>query len=105
MIWNSTYIQNVSWVLPPLKHKSPSDIYILLKFSDAVSHDLSVDTVFEGRRYDPSNLPSYHVELVSRKCYSIYRCCKFGYFVCKGHLIGIEQCDTNSCDLLDEPRT
>ncbi|KAG2057864.1 hypothetical protein BDR06DRAFT_969184 [Suillus hirtellus] len=89
----------------PLKHKSSSDVYILLKFSDVISHDLSVDTVFEGLQYDSSNSPSYHVELVSRKCYSLDKCYKFGYFVCKGHLIRIEQCDTNSCDLLDEPQT
>lgn len=93
----------------PLKHKSPSDVYILLKFSlkysDVVSHNLSVDTVFEGRQCDSSNPPSYHVKLVSQKWYSPDKSCKFGYFVCKGHLIGIEQCDTNSCDLLDEPRT
>ncbi|KAH7906499.1 cytoplasmic protein [Hygrophoropsis aurantiaca] len=43
--------KDASWVLPPsspLKCTSPADVYLLLKSSDFVSHDLSVASVFAG---------------------------------------------------------
>ncbi|KAG2057217.1 hypothetical protein BDR06DRAFT_851348, partial [Suillus hirtellus] len=100
--------KDASWVLPPsspLKCTSPSDIYILLKSSDFISHDLSIDVIFEVCQCNPSNPPSYQLELVLRKWYSIDQSCEFRCFVCGGHLIGISQCDTNLYDSMNEPKT
>ncbi|KAG2065571.1 D123-domain-containing protein [Suillus decipiens] len=100
--------KDASWVLPPsspLKCMSPSDVYILLKSSDFVSHDLSIDTVFEGCQYDPSDPPSYQLELVLRKWYAIDSSREFRCFVREGRLIGISQRDTNFYDFMNEPQT
>ncbi|OAX42331.1 D123-domain-containing protein [Rhizopogon vinicolor AM-OR11-026] len=100
--------KDASWVLPPsspLKCTAPSDVYLLLKSSDFVSHDLSTDTVFEGCQYDASNPPSYELELVLRKWYPIDRSREFRCFVREGRLIGISQRDTNFYDFMNEPQT
>lgn len=100
--------KDAAWVLPPsspLKCTSPSDVYILLKSSDFVSHDLSIDTIFEGCQYDPSNPPPYQLELVLRKWYPIDRSREFRCFVRDGCLIGISQRDTNFYDFMNEPQT
>ncbi|KAG1814981.1 D123-domain-containing protein [Suillus variegatus] len=100
--------KDASWVLPPsspLKCTSPSDVYILLKSSDFISHDLSIDAVFEGCQCDPSNPPSYQLELVLRKWYPIDRSREFRCFVREGRLIGISQRDTNFYDFMNEPQT
>jgi len=100
--------KDASWVLPPsspLKCTAPSDVYLLLKSSDFVSHDLSIDTVFEGCRYDTSNPPSYQLELVLRKWYPIDRSREFRCFVREGRLTGISQRDTNFYDFMNEPQT
>src|SRR6267154_1746301 len=86
------FSQDASWVLPPsspLKCTAPSDVYLLLKSSDFVSHDLSIDTVFEGCQCDASNLPLYQLELVLRKWYPIDRSREFRCFVREGRLIGL----------------
>ncbi|KAG2145868.1 D123-domain-containing protein [Suillus clintonianus] len=100
--------KDASWVLPPsspLKCTSPSDVYILLKSSDYVSHDLSVYTVFEGCQFDLLNPPSYELELVLRKWYPIDRSREFRCFVRDNRLIGISQRDTNFYDFMNEPET
>ncbi|KAG1898122.1 D123-domain-containing protein [Suillus fuscotomentosus] len=100
--------KDASWILPPsspLKCTSPSDVYILLKSSDFISHDLSIDAVFEGCQYDPSNPPSYQLELVLRKWYPVDRSREFRCFVCEDRLIGISQRDTNFYDFMNEPQT
>jgi len=43
--------KDTAWLLPssqPLRCTSPADVYMLLKSSDFVVHDLSTDSVFEG---------------------------------------------------------
>ncbi|OAX42328.1 hypothetical protein K503DRAFT_369191 [Rhizopogon vinicolor AM-OR11-026] len=68
------FLQDASWVVPPfspLKCTAPSDVYLSLKLSDFVSHDLSTDTVFEGCQYDTSNPPS-HEQKPWRKRDDIY---------------------------------
>ncbi|KAG2123314.1 D123-domain-containing protein [Suillus cothurnatus] len=118
--------KDASWVLPPsspLKCTSPSDVYILLKSSDFISHDLSIDTVFDGCQYNSSNPPSYQLELVLRKWYPIDRSREFRCFVREGRLIGtscclilglashddaragISQRDTNFYDFMIDPQT
>ncbi|KAG2046583.1 D123-domain-containing protein [Suillus hirtellus] len=100
--------KDASWVLPPsspLKCTSPSDVYILLKSSDFISHDLSIDAVFEGCQCDSLNPPSYQLELVLRKWYPLDRSREFRCFVREGCLIGISQRDTNFYDFMNEPQT
>jgi len=43
--------KDAAWLLPssqPLRCTSPADVYMLLKSSDFISHDLSAESVFEG---------------------------------------------------------
>lgn len=45
-------LQDAAWMLPsssPLKCTSPADVYLLLKSSDFISHDLNRDLVFDGQ--------------------------------------------------------
>ena len=54
-MWNGfsflSFFQDAAWLLPssqPLRCTSPADVYMLLKSSDFVLHDLSAESVFEG---------------------------------------------------------
>ncbi|KAL1747322.1 D123-domain-containing protein [Schizophyllum fasciatum] len=88
--------RDASWMLPsssPLKCTSPADVYLLLKSSDFVSHDLSHDLVFDGQTPGPNE--PYELELVLRKWYAIDRSREMRCFVRAGRLIGISQRDTN----------
>lgn len=81
-------VQDASWVLPassPLKCTCPADVYLLLKSSDFVSHDISKDTVFDGC---PSSECLYELELVLRKWYPIDRSREFRCFVRQDLLLG-----------------
>jgi D123 len=81
-------------VLPagsPLKCTTPADVYLLLKSSDFVSHDLDVNNVFDGCKKEPSRggeWPSYELELVLRKWYAIQPSRELRCFVRSGKLIG-----------------
>jgi hypothetical protein len=59
---------------------------MLLKSSDFITHDLSVDKVFEGSAKETS--PPYELELVLRKWYPIDRSREFRCFVRKNRLLG-----------------
>jgi hypothetical protein len=113
--------QDAFWILPsssPLKCTSPSDVYLLLKSSDFISHDLSRDSVFEGCDY--SEPLSYDIELVLRKWYQIDRSRELRcfarqdillgmYFLCPRfltHIVaGISQRDTNYFDFWNDTQT
>ncbi|KAF7978491.1 hypothetical protein HWV62_45635 [Athelia sp. TMB] len=101
--------KDASWVLlasSPLKCLCPADVYLLLKSSDFISHDLSEETVFEGcepPRADSD--PPYALELVLRKWYPVDRSREFRCFVRQDSLLGISQRDTNYYDFLNEPQT
>jgi len=101
--------QDASWILPPsspLKCTCPADIYLLLKSSDFVTHDTSKETIFEGcesSSLDPE--PSYELELVLRKWYSVDRSREFRCFVRQDVLLGISQRDPNYYEYLNEPVT
>lgn len=74
----------------PMKCVSPSDIYLLLKSSDFVLHDLDPERVFDGVDSPPS--PSshpYELELVLRKWYPVDRSRELRCFVRREVLIGI----------------
>ncbi|KAF9236465.1 D123-domain-containing protein [Melanogaster broomeanus] len=98
--------KDAAWVLPlssPLKCTSPADVYLLLKSSDFITHDLSTERVFEGCR--TSEFPSYDLELVLRKWYSIDRSREVRCFVRNDTLLGISQRDTNFYDYMIDPAT
>ncbi|EAU86237.1 cytoplasmic protein [Coprinopsis cinerea okayama7 len=113
---NFTSPRDAAWVLPassPLKCTSPADVYMLLKSSDFISHDLEPSSVFEGcRKYehgpegkDEGSWPHYDLELVLRKWYAVNPSRELRCFVRDGRLIGISQRDTNHYDFLNEPST
>ncbi|KAG1851085.1 D123-domain-containing protein [Suillus subalutaceus] len=79
-----------NYILPPsspLKFTSLlSDVHILLKSSDFISHDLSIDTVLGRCQSDLESTP-YQLELFLRKWYPIDRSRELRCFVRKGRLI------------------
>ncbi|KAH7920975.1 D123-domain-containing protein [Leucogyrophana mollusca] len=100
--------KDASWVLPassPLKCTAPADVYLLLKSSDFISHDLSPDTVFAGCDTGIADSPTYELELVLRKWYPVDRSRELRCFVREGSLIGICQRDTNYYDFMNERQT
>lgn len=77
----------------PLKCQSPSDVYLLLKSSDFVQHDVDIEQVFEGiedtdTSPNNSSLPPYELELVLRKWYPVDRSREVRCFVRRETLIG-----------------
>ena len=82
--------QDASWILPassPLKCTSPSDVYLLLKSSDFITHDLNHDSVFEGCDSRPPP-EEYRLELVLRKWYPVDRSRELRCFVRQNVLLG-----------------
>ncbi|TFY59284.1 hypothetical protein EVJ58_g5872 [Rhodofomes roseus] len=97
--------RDATWMLPassPLKCMSPADVYLLLKSSDFVQHDLSPDHVFDGCESRP---PSYDLELVLRKWYPVDRSRELRCFVRQEKLLGISQRDPNYYDFWNESGT
>ncbi|KIK81702.1 hypothetical protein PAXRUDRAFT_832680 [Paxillus rubicundulus Ve08.2h10] len=98
--------KDAAWVLPlssPLKCTSPADVYLLLKSSDFIAHDLSVERVFEG--CNARDLPSYNLELVLKKWYPVDRSREMRCFVRNDTLLGISQRDTIFYDYMLDPAT
>lgn len=62
------------------------DVYLLLKSSDFVTHDFSVERVFEGCNTDDAL--NYELELVLRKWYPIDRSLEVRCFVRNDVLLG-----------------
>ncbi|KAF9013479.1 D123-domain-containing protein, partial [Cyathus striatus] len=108
---NFTSPRDAAWVLPassPLKCTTPADVYMLLKSSDYVNHDLNLDFVFEGcdlESIPESQSPKYELELVLRKWHPVDRGRELRCFVRGNRLIGITQRDTNYYDYLNEVGT
>jgi len=80
-------------------------VYLLLKSSDFVTHDLSADSVFEGCVDDDGMPKGYELELVLRKWFPIDPSREMRAFVRDGVLVGISQRDTNYYEFLEEPET
>ena len=70
----------------PLRCTSPADVYLLLKSSDFVSHDLDPETTFQHCDESPQ---TYELELVLRKWYPVDRAREFRCFVRQELLLGI----------------
>ncbi|KAI6119969.1 hypothetical protein EV401DRAFT_1464492 [Pisolithus croceorrhizus] len=61
-------LKDASWVLSassPPKCATPADTYFLLKSFDSITHDFSVERVFDGYRTD--NPPVHELELCTSK--------------------------------------
>ncbi|KAJ7175812.1 D123-domain-containing protein [Mycena filopes] len=89
--------KDASWLLPassPLKCTSPADVYMLLKSSDFITHDLTPESVFEG--CSPSD---------SAKWYPVDRSRELRCFVRENTLLGILQRDTNYYEFLNDELT
>ena len=72
----------------PLKCTSPSDVYLLLKSSDFINHDLSAASVFTGC----ADSAPYELELILRKWYPIDPSRELRCFVRRNVFVGELQC-------------
>jgi hypothetical protein len=101
-------MQDAAWLLPsssPLRCTSPADVYILLKSSDFVLHDLDAESVFDGcvdNAKDGNDdaegevevgggsgrACAYRLELVLRKWFAIEPSREMRAFVRDGVLVG-----------------
>jgi hypothetical protein len=75
----------------PLKCNTPADVYLLLKSSDFVAHDLDPRLVWDECGYIDArgNLPAYELELVLKKWYPIETSREMRCFVLENILIGL----------------
>ncbi|OCB87743.1 hypothetical protein A7U60_g5065 [Sanghuangporus baumii] len=103
------YGADASWILPPsspLRCSAPSEVYMLLKSSDFVLHDVEEESVFEGCTSDAEReVPRYELELVLRKWYHVDPSREFRCFVRSKKLLGISQRDQNFYPYMTEQET
>ncbi|KAF9472513.1 cytoplasmic protein [Pholiota conissans] len=100
--------RDAAWLLPassPLKCFTPADVYLLLKSSDFITHDLSLERVEGTEEVGRKSKPAYELELVLRKWYSVDRGREVRCFVRDGVLLGISQRDTNFYEFWNVPET
>ncbi|CAL1695946.1 unnamed protein product [Somion occarium] len=102
--------RDAAWMLPassPLRCTSPADVYLLLKSSDFVLHDIDPELVFQGVETEGalSARPPYELELVLRKWYSVDHSRELRCFVRREQLIAISQRDPNYYDFWNEAGT
>ena len=70
----------------PLRCTSPADVYLLLKSSDFISHDLDPEITFQHCEERPQ---AYELELVLRRWYPVDRVREFRCFVRQEVLLGM----------------
>ncbi|KJA16961.1 hypothetical protein HYPSUDRAFT_79852 [Hypholoma sublateritium FD-334 SS-4] len=108
--------QDAAWLLPagaPLRCTAPADVYLLLKASDFVAHDLDPEAVFarcdavqrdaegggegggEIEKQGEAEDEPYELELVLRKWYAVDRARELRCFVRGDRLVAIAQRDPN----------
>lgn len=71
----------------PMKCMAPSDVYMLLKSSDFILHDLDAAQVFEGCDSTMAQ-PKYELELILRKWHPVDRSRELRCFVRRERLLG-----------------
>ena len=71
----------------PMRCTSPADVYLLLKSSDFISHDLDPEKTFQCCEGRPQR---YELELVLRKWYPVDRVREFRCFVRQEILLGMQ---------------
>lgn len=73
----------------PLKCTSPSDVYLYLKSSDFIGHDLDPEMVFDGcEDATEADATAYELELVLKKWYAMDKSREMRCFVRDDVLIG-----------------
>ncbi|KAL4243473.1 Cell division cycle protein 123 [Abortiporus biennis] len=104
--------RDAAWMLPassPMRCTSPADVYLLLKSSDFILHDLDPEVVFEETVEEKSQSASdtypYQLELILRKWYPVDHSRELRCFVRRERLIGISQRDPNYYDFWNETTT
>jgi len=89
--------RDVPWIMVDgtLRCSTPGDIFLLLKSSDFVTHDLTMpfDCCVDVDDAAAAAAPEVKYELVLRKWASIATSMEFRCFVREGHLVGISQRD------------
>ena len=89
----------------PLKCVSPSDVYMLLKSSDFILHDVDAAKLFDDCDCPPdTDLPRHELELVLRKWYPVDRSRELRCFVRRETLIGTSIDKDAVYDMLTPPR-
>ncbi|RIA96531.1 Stomatin family protein [Glomus cerebriforme] len=102
--WSSP--RDATWISATntLRCNSPSDIFLLLKSSDFIAHDL--DHAFDDCHYDNQNDPRRNrpnaFELVLRKWYDVAPSMEFRCFVKDEELVAISQRDVNYYSFLND---
>ncbi|TFY74924.1 hypothetical protein EWM64_g9087 [Hericium alpestre] len=104
--------KDAAWILPsfsPLKCTSPADVYLVLKSSDFVTHDLRESNIFENcinlPNQEDGDSSEYQLELILRKWYSMEGSRELRCFVRDNNLIALSQRDNNHYDFLNETAT
>ncbi|GAV26906.1 hypothetical protein PMKS-000367 [Pichia membranifaciens] len=95
--------QDSTWIMTGRNMRcfSTSDLFLLLKSSDYVNHDM-YHAFDETTDYDKANPPKFELELVLRKWVDINPSTEFRCFVRDRQLIAISQRDLNYYSFLDE---
>lgn len=95
--------QDSTWIMTGrnMKCSSPSDLFLLLKSSDYVNHDI-YHAFDETVDYDENDPPKFDLELVLRKWVDINPSMEFRCFVRDRQLIAISQRDLNYYSFLEE---
>jgi len=93
---NFTSPRDAAWAISdpaPLKCTTPADVYVLLKSSDFINHDIDPRLVFEDCHDLGSTDIPYELELVLKKWYNVERSREFRCFVRDANLIAVTQRD------------
>lgn len=95
--------QDATWITTERNMRccSTSDLFLLLKSSDYLNHDL-YHAFDEAVDWDPANPPEFEVELVLRKWVDINPAMEFRCFVRDRELVAICQRDLNYYSFLDD---
>ncbi|WWD18786.1 hypothetical protein CI109_103241 [Kwoniella shandongensis] len=105
---NWTSPKDAAFILPqtssgPLHCQSPSDVYLLLKSSDFISHDLDTERAYGEEEGSAGGRPK--IELVLKKYEDINPAREVRCFVRNNALIGVTQRDLNFYDHLQSEET
>jgi hypothetical protein len=95
-------LQDAAWITATqsLKCTNTFDIYLLLKSSDFVNHDLShaYDECVDGQHYEPDQ----NYELVLRKWYDLHPSMEYRCFVRNREIIGKQKSPTQKAGCTTE---